>query len=221
MFRYILFDFDGTLYDTVEGIAKSAQYALEKLGISAELEELRCFAGPPLVDIFMEKFDLSHEKAWEARGLFQERYLPVGVYESRPFPGMTEFLSALREKGLTLAVATSKPQALCELLLERAGMREFFSVVRGSRMDGNNNSKREIVELVIEDLGAEKDECVLIGDTKYDVAGAHAAGIACIGVRYGFAAPGELEAAGADAIAEDLEELRNMLTCGEAVRYNL
>ena len=221
MFQYILFDFDGTLYDTVEGIAKSAQYALEKLGISADLEELRCFAGPPLVDIFMEKFDLSHEKAWEARGLFQERYLPLGVYESRPFPGMTEFLASLREAGLTLAVATSKPQQLCELLLDRAGMREFFSVVRGSRMDGNNNSKREIVELVIEDLGAEKDECVLIGDTKYDVAGAHAAGIACIGVRYGFAAPGELEAAGADAIAEDLEELRNMLTCGEAVRYNL
>ncbi len=221
MFRYILFDFDGTLYDTVEGIAKSAQYALEKLGISAELEELRCFAGPPLVDIFMEKFDLSHEKAWEARGLFQERYLPTGVYESRPFPGMTEFLTALREAGLTLAVATSKPQMLCELLLDRSGMREYFSVVRGSRMDGNNNSKREIVELVIASLGAEKDACVLIGDTKYDVAGAHEAGIACIGVRYGFAAPGELEAAGADAIVEDLEELQKLLTRGEAVRYNL
>ena len=221
MYHHILFDFDGTLYDTVEGIAKSAQYALEKLGITAGLDELRCFAGPPLVDIFMEKFGLSHEKAWEARGLFQERYLPVGVYESRPFPGMTEFLAALRKAGLTLAVATSKPQQLCELLLSRAGMREFFSVVRGSRMDGNNNSKREIVELVIADFGAEKSDCILIGDTKYDVAGAHAAGIACIGVRYGFAAPGELEAAGADAIAGDLEELRNMLTCGEAVRYNL
>ena len=221
MFRYILFDFDGTLYDTVEGIAKSAQYALEKLGISAGLDELRCFAGPPLVDIFMEKFALTHEQAWEARGLFQERYLPVGVYESRPFPGMTEFLAALRERGLTLAVATSKPQELCELLLGRAGMREFFSVVRGSRMDGNNNAKSEIVERVIASLGADKADCVLIGDTKYDVAGAHAAGIACIGVRYGFAAPGELEAAGADAIVADLGELQKLLTCGEALRYNL
>ena len=73
MFHYILFDFDGTLYDTVEGIAKSAQYALEKLGVRAELDELRCFAGPPLVDKFMEVFGFSHEKAWEARGLFQER----------------------------------------------------------------------------------------------------------------------------------------------------
>ena len=215
MYHHILFDFDGTLYDTVEGIAKSAQYALEKLGVSAELDELRCFAGPPLVDKFMEAYGLSHEKAWEARGLFQERYIPIGVYESRPFPGMKEFLAALKEKGLTLAVATSKPLDLAEHLLARAGMREYFSVVRGSRLDGNNNSKQEIVERVIASLGAEKEDCVLIGDTKYDVAGAHAAGVKCICVRYGYAAPGELEEAGADAIAEDLCELQKMLTCGE------
>ena len=215
MVHHILFDFDGTLYDTVEGIAKSAQYALEKLGVRAELDELRCFAGPPLVDKFMEAYGLSHEKAWEARGLFQERYIPVGVYESRPFPGMKEFLAALKEKGLTLAVATSKPLDLAEQLLGRAGMREFFGVVCGSRLDGNNNSKQEIVERVIASLGAEKEDCVLIGDTKYDVAGAHAAGVKCICVRYGYAAPGELEEAGADAIAEDLCELQKMLTCGE------
>ena len=212
MFKFILFDFDGTLYDTVEGIEKSAQYALHKLGISAELEELRCFAGPPLVDIFMEKFGFSHEKAWEARGLFQERYIPIGVYESRPFPGMKDFLSALKARGLTLAVATSKPLELAEQLLQSAGMRELFTVVHGSTLGGNNNSKQAVVESVIAALGAKKEDCVLIGDTRYDVAGAHAAGIACIGVRYGYAAPGELEAAGADAIAEDLDELEKMLT---------
>ncbi len=215
MFRYILFDFDGTLYDTVEGIAKSAQYALEKLGVKAELSALRSFAGPPLVDKFMEMFGFSYEKAFEARGLFQERYIPVGVYESRAFPGMTDFLSALREAGLVLAVATSKPLPLCEELLERSGMRGFFSVVCGSGLAGNNNSKQEIVERVVASLGAEKADCVLVGDTKYDVAGAHAAGVKCIGVRYGCAAPGELEEAGADAIAADLAELQKMLTCGE------
>ncbi len=215
MAKFILFDFDGTLYDTVEGITKSAQYALEKLGVRAELDELRCFAGPPLVDIFMEKFGFSYEKAFEARGLFQERYRPVGVYESRAFPGMTEFLERLRERGLVMAVATSKPLPLAEELLARSGIRPFFSVVIGSGMDGNNNTKREIVERVVALLGAEKDDCVLIGDTKYDVEGAHAAGVRCIGVRYGYAAPGELELAGADAIAGDLAELEKMLTCGE------
>ncbi len=217
MIRNILFDFDGTLYDTVEGIEKSAQYALQKLGISAQLEELKCFAGPPLVDIFMEKFGFSHEKAWEARGLFQERYIPIGVYESRPFPGMKDFLSALKDRGLTLAVATSKPLELAEQLLRSAGMRELFTVVRGSTLGGNNNSKQAVVESVIAELGAKKEDCVLIGDTKYDVAGAHAAGIACIGVRYGYAAPLELETAGADAIAEDLAQLEKMLTAREVL----
>ena len=215
MARHILFDFDGTLYDTVEGIAKSAQYALEKLGVRAETEALRCFAGPPLVDKFMEEFGFSYEKAYEARGLFQERYCPIGVYESRAFPGMTEFLARLKERGFVLAVATSKPLPLAEELLERSGMRDFFSVVTGSAMGGNNKAKSEIVCRVIEELGARKDDCVLVGDTKYDVAGAHEAGIACIGVRYGYAAPGELEAAGADAVAEDLEELEKLLTYGE------
>ena len=215
MVHTILFDFDGTLYDTVEGIAKSAQYALEKLGVTAGLDELRCFAGPPLVDKFMEMFGFSYDKAFEARGLFQERYIPVGVYESRPFPGMTGFLAALRDAGLELAVATSKPQPLCEQLLERSGMRDFFSVVCGSTLAGNNNSKREVVERVIAALGADREDCVLVGDTKYDVAGAHAAGIPCIAVRYGYAAPGELEEAGADAIAQDLAALEKMLTCGE------
>lgn len=217
MIRNILFDFDGTLYDTVEGIEKSAQYALQKLGISAQLEELKCFAGPPLVDIFMEKFGFSHEKAWEARGLFQERYIPIGVYESRPFPGMKDFLSALKDRGLTLAVATSKPLELAEQLLRSAGMRELFTVVRGSTLGGNNNSKQAVVESVIAELGAKKEDCVLIGDTKYDVAGAHAAGIACIGVRYGYAAPLELETAGADAIADDLAQLEKMLTAREVL----
>ena len=213
----VLFDFDGTLYDTVEGIEKSAQYALRKLGISAQLEELRCFAGPPLVDKFMEMYSFSREKAWEARGLFQERYIPIGVYESRPFPGMKDFLVALKERGLTLAVATSKPLELAEQLLRSAGMRELFTVVHGSTLGGNNNSKQAVVESVIAELGAKKEDCVLIGDTKYDVAGAHAAGIACIGVRYGYAAPLELETAGADAIAEDLAQLEKMLTAREVL----
>lgn len=217
MIKNVLFDFDGTLYDTVEGIEKSAQYALQKLGISAQLEELRCFAGPPLVDIFMERYGFSYEKAYEARGLFQERYLPVGVYESRAFPGMTPFLERLKERGLRLAVATSKPLPLAEELLARSGMRDFFDVVAGSSLEGNNNTKKEIVERVLSALGAKREESVLIGDTKYDVAGAHAAGIACIGVRYGYAAPLELEAAGADAIAEDLTQLEKMLTAREVL----
>ena len=80
MYKYILFDFDGTVFDTVEGITKSVQYALAKRGIEAELDSLRCFAGPPLVDMFMEKFDLTQEEAEAATEDFRERYQPIGLY---------------------------------------------------------------------------------------------------------------------------------------------
>ena len=117
MYDIILFDFDGTVYDTVEGITKSVQYALKKQGIDAELEDLRCFAGPPLVDMFMEKFGFSEDTARQAVVDFRERYKPVGIYESRVFPGIPELLKKLRAEGKILGIATSKPQHMAEELL--------------------------------------------------------------------------------------------------------
>ena len=114
MYKYILFDFDGTVFDTVEGITKSVQYALAKRGIEAELDSLRCFAGPPLVDMFMEKFDLSQEEAEDATDDFRERYQPIGLYECRVFPGIKELLRSLIDAGLHVGIATSKPQHLAE-----------------------------------------------------------------------------------------------------------
>lgn len=207
----ILFDFDGTVYDTVEGITRSVRYAINKHGLDAELEDLRCFAGPPLDDMFMEKFGFTREEAVLATMEFRERYKPVGVYESTPFPGIRELLEHLRASGKVVGIATSKPQELAELLLERSGMTELFDVVSGSNVGAGNNAKWEVLAAAIEKSGVPKEETVLIGDTKYDVAGAKKVGIPCIGVRWGYAAPGELEAAGADAIAEDIEELENML----------
>ena len=109
MYSCIFFDFDGTLYDTVEGITKSVRYALQKRGMDAELSALRCFAGPLLTDMFMEKFGLSLPEAEQAVRDFRERYVPIGLYESRAFPGMRAFLEALKAEGKRLAVSTSKP----------------------------------------------------------------------------------------------------------------
>ena len=172
MYKYILFDFDGTVFDTVEGITKSVQYALAKRGIEAELDSLRCFAGPPLVDMFMEKFDLTQEEAEAATEDFRERYQPIGLYECRVFPGIKELLHALIGAGLHVGIATSKPQHLAEKLLEGEGMLELFEVISGSDSDGNNNSKAAVLTRAMNALGADKKETVLVGDTKYDVAGA-------------------------------------------------
>ena len=198
----LLFDFDGTVFDTVEGITKSIQYALRKHGRDAELEELRCFAGPPLVDKFMEVYEVSKEEAEQLVTDFRERYVPIGVYESSPFPGIRELLEAVRAAGKKTAIATSKPQALAELLLQRAGLRDLFDVVVGSGGGVNNDAKWQIVTQAMELCGSKPEDCVLVGDTKYDVEGAKKCGIPCIGVRWGYAAEGELEAAGTAAIVE-------------------
>lgn len=211
LYKYILFDFDGTVFDTVEGITKSAQYALSKFGIDAELDFLRQFAGPPLVDKFMEVYGFSREQGEQATAYFKERYQPIGLYECRIFPGMKEMLSRLKAAGLVLGIATSKPQHLAEKLLEIEGMTDIFDVICGSGLNGNNDSKESVLRRAMETLGADKEHSVLIGDTKYDVIGAKAVGIDCVGVRFGYAAEGELEQAGAKYIVEDMAELEKLL----------
>lgn len=210
----ILFDFDGTVFDTVEGITKSIQHAIRKHGMDAELEELRCFAGPPLVDKFMEVFGVPDEEAEQLVVDFRERYAPIGVYESEPFPGIHDLLAALRRAGKTLGVATSKPQNMAELLLERSGLLDCFDVIVGSDPKLNNNAKWEVVTRAMERCGATPECTVLIGDTKYDVAGARRCGIPCVGVRWGYASEGEMEEAGAAAMVETMEDLLALL-CAE------
>lgn len=210
-FKTILFDFDGTVFDTVEGITKSIQYALAKHGRTAELEDLRCFAGPPLVDKFIEVYGIEKAEAEQLVIDFRERYTPVGVYESKPFPGIEKFLKDMKDLGFTLCIATSKPQAMAELLLERAGLTGFFDVIAGSLPGINNQQKYEIVERAVSLAHADKAGSVLIGDTKYDVEGAKLCGIPCIGVSWGYAAEGELETAGAIKIADSMDELKDIL----------
>ena len=211
MFDTILFDFDGTVFDTVKGITKSVRHALNKQGKDAALDSLRCFAGPPLQYSFMTYTGLTEEETARAIEDFRARYEPVGVYESRPFPGIAELLDTLRGAGKTLGIATSKPQKLAETLLERAGLREKFHAVRGSDPKVVDNEKWEVVTWVMEALGADPATTVLVGDTKFDVAGAQRCFIPCIGVRWGYAAPDELEEAGADWIVTDMEELKQLL----------
>lgn len=211
-FKTVLFDFDGTVFDTVEGITKSIQYALRKHGMEEPLERLRCFAGPPLVEKFMEVYGVTEIEAEELVLDFRARYGPVGLWESRPFPGIRALLERLRAAGLTLAIATSKPQTAAETLLRKAGLEACFDVVVGSSPGINNEKKWEIVRRAMELSDSDTKDTVLVGDTKYDVFGAAQCGIPCIGVAWGYAEPGELEAAGAACIVKTVEELECLLT---------
>lgn len=211
MIKNILFDFDGTVFDTVDGITRCAQYALSLQGIEEPLENLRCFAGPPLVDMFMEHNGFSREQAEQATLDFRSRYTVHGVNECCIFPGIREVIEILRKEGRTVGIATSKPQHLAEMLLEREGMTGLFDVVCGSIGTGNNNSKAEVLKRAMGIIGALSEDTVLVGDTKWDILGAAECGVKCVGVRFGYAAPGELEEYGACAIAEDMADLQSIL----------
>lgn len=212
MKEYILFDFDGTVFDTAEGITKCVQYALDKMGIEAELNELMCFAGPPLVEMFMQKYGMSEKEALHATELYRERYLPIGWSECSPFAGMHELMLKLRAGGKKLAVATSKPEHLARQILEHYNMTDDFDLICGSEFDGTRGQKWEVIDFVLKSFGIRPEDAVMVGDRKYDVIGAKKCGVDCVGVRFGYAEPNELEEHGAVYIAETPDDLYDYLT---------
>lgn len=211
MYKTILFDFDGTVFDTVKGIERSVKYALDKNGIVLSVDSFRRFAGPPFKVIFKEKYGFDDELIVKIIEAFREDYLPYGIYESSPFPGIAELLDELRQNGFKLAISTLKPRTMAVELLERSGLYGKFDVISGQIAEGIETlTKAEIVRGAMDMLGAAPEDTVLVGDTKYDVVGGHEAGLKVIGVRYGYAESGELENAGADIIVETLGDLKKL-----------
>ena len=214
-FDLILFDLDGTITDSGEGITKSVQYALSKLGIEEpDLENLRKFIGPPLIDSFEKYYGFSREEAIRAREIFNERYQPIGWMENRPYDGIEEVLKALKENGKMLGIATSKPADTAERVLTYFGLREYFPVFCASPLNGIGGEKAGRIQAAIEDakaLGCEAKHVIMVGDTKFDVLGAHECHIPCVGVTWGFAVEGEFEACDTEFVVDTMDELLNVL----------
>lgn len=214
MKQVLLFDFDGTLFDTGPGVINCVVYALEHLGIyEPDKQKLRKFMGPPLYDMFRELYGLNDALGNEAVRLYRERYQPTGIWECAPYPGIVELLKKLREAGYLLAVATSKPTPSALRILERYQMESLFDFICGSEFDGTRSKKSEVVKAVLEHFEIHKcpDQALMIGDRKYDVLGASAVGVPCLGVRYGYGEPGELEEAGAIVVVDSIKELEAYL----------
>ena len=213
MVHTLLFDFDGTLFDTGPGVMGCVQYAVQRMG-REPLDEatLRKFVGPPLDESFIEFCGLSPERAREAVLLYRERYQPTGIWECEPYAGMPELLYAMKDAGFRVAVCTSKPTTMARRILERYELVEPFDFICGSELDGTRSKKHEVVQACLEHFGVtDADTVRMIGDRKYDILGAGKCGIRTIGVRFGYAEPGELEEYGAEYIADTPEELREHL----------
>ena len=215
MFEIILFDLDGTISDSKEGVTKCTQYALSHFGIEvSDLRQLERFVGPPINTSFVEFYGFNEEDNKKAVALFRERYTEKGKDEHKIYSGMAEAIRALHDDGRVIALATSKLQHFAEAILEEYGIRDCFNVVIGSTLDGTRITKTEVISEIFRILSIDGDmlnRTVIIGDRKYDVEGAKECGISSICVRHGCAEEGELEEAGADYIVETPEELLSLL----------
>lgn len=211
MYKYILFDLDGTLTNPKEGITKCVQHALRYFGIEKDCDELECFIGPPLKEQFMKFAGLDEQDAEKAVSVYRERFAPVGLFENEIYPGVLEMLAELKNSGKIIALATSKPTIFASQIVEKYGIAPYLDYLSGSELDGTNVEKSAVVRIAMEALGANSDETVLIGDRKHDAEGAKDNKIACIGVNYGFAAKGELESAGITMIADSPEMITRIL----------
>ena len=206
-FSYLLFDLDGTLTDSGPGIMHAAAYALKQFGIEeSDPQCLRRFIGPPLSDAFPALYGFSYEDTQEAIRQFRLYYRPKGIYENEPYPGIAPCLGQLKAWGKGLAVATSKPQEMAELVLKRFDLWDYFDVVCGASLDESHNRKPGIVSDALRRLGVrDRSQALMVGDRAQDVWGAHENGIACAGVLWGYGTPAELE--DAEYMVPDCETL--------------
>ena len=210
MKKTILFDLDGTLTDSGEGIINCVIYALERFGLPIPpRDELRYFVGPPLHESFIKQ-GVPAERAEEAVAVYRERYVPTGMFENTPYPGVRALLEALKAEDYTLFVASSKPEWMCVEILKYFDLAQYFDQICGATMDTTRTNKDAVIAYLLE-LNGKSDKTIMVGDTKFDVLGAKAHGIPTIGVSWGYGSVEEMEEAGAVAIAYTMEELKRQL----------
>ncbi|GFM67234.1 5'-nucleotidase [Pseudomonas cichorii] len=194
-YQNILFDLDGTLTDPRLGITRSIQFALAKLGIDEpDITRLEHFIGPPLLQAFMQFYDMDEARAWEAVGFYRERFKVTGLYENQVFDGVPELLETLSDQGRTLYIATSKPWVFAREIARHFDFAKYFKVIYGSELDGTRTDKVELIAHLLEQEGLDPKQTLMIGDRKHDLMGGLRNGLDVAAVGYGFGSHEELTA---------------------------
>ena len=210
--KNVLFDLDGTLTDPAEGITNALMHAQRRLGRPVSpREDLFVFIGPPLIETFMSEWGLSREESEQALVYYREHFGTKGLFENVPYAGIGDCLARLKEAGLRLFVATSKPEPLSLRILEHFDLIKYFEAVAGSTMDEQRTKKGEVIAYALDTYALDPAETVMVGDRKHDVIGARENGVPCVGVLYGYGSRTELMEAGAAALAADLNQLTALL----------
>lgn len=215
--RYVLFDLDGTLTDSFEGIKNALTYCLSKYGITPKPSEFSRVIGPPVVWSLKTFYNIEGEQALEALSFFREYYDNKGCFENRVYDNVEEMLKTLKAHDKKLMIATSKPEPMAIKVIEHFGLLDYFCFISGSMAETENDlhysnlkgttarsSKEDVIRYALEKNGIrDLEHAVMIGDRRWDIDAAKNIGIDTIGVRYGYADEQELSNAGADIIVDN------------------
>lgn len=208
MYNAIIFDFDGTICDTGEGVKKSAKFALDAFGIESEdWQQLDHFIGPPLLITFQERYNQSAAQADELVKKFRQRYTKTGIFESELYSGIKEMLKKLKADSVKIGIASSKPTDYIQQLLNKFDIAGLFDSVCGVSFKADCESKQSIISRCLKELDCAPHQTIMVGDRFYDIDGAKANLMDCVGVMWGYGCKEEFLGHGAKFIVEKPEDI--------------
>lgn len=211
MYKSVIFDFDGTICDTGEGVKKSAKYALDAFNIpSDDWQTLDCFIGPPLLVTFQEQFNQSAADSDLLVQKFRERYTNTGIYECELYNGIKQLLINLKDDGMKIGIASSKPQVFVETLLNKFAIAKYFDSVCATSFAADCESKQNIIARCLKELETEPKDALMVGDRFYDIDGAKADMVDGAGVLWGYGSKFEFIECGAKYIVDKVEDIESI-----------
>lgn len=212
MYKNIMFDLDGTVTDSGRAIMSSVEYALSHFGITDQpREKLQTFIGPSLFDSFEREYNMAEDDCNKAVALYRAIYEKERMYDVDIYDGIPELLEKLKESGLTVLLITSKPLVFSEKIMEKIGLAKYFDHMVGPDLSDHSSDKKRLIEKAVDEYGLKEAECVMIGDTRYDIIGASDAGVDSIAVTYGYGKIDEMKEAGATYMADSVKDIAEII----------
>ena len=209
-YDYVIFDFDGTVADTGEGILKSLQYSFEQMNHDVpDLSDLKKFIGPPIHYSYVTFYGVDESEVEQYIKKYRERYRKIGIYECFVYDGVLETIKILKERNVKIGIASSKPIKLIFDVMNYLKITEYFDAVVGTQFDDSNHpGKTDLVLESMEKLSdTDKKRTLMVGDRYFDIDGAKGAGVDSVGVTYGYGSKEEFEEHGATYIIDNAKEL--------------
>ncbi len=207
-YKGVIFDLDGTIIESKEGIVDSLVYSLEKMGKEKiDRDLLKSYIGLTLEDIYIKELNTNDENIIrKAIDYYREDFEKNGVYKNTLYNGIKDFIISLYEEKIKIYIASIKPAKYTKLILEYHNLSMYFDYIVGSGMYGEHNTKYELIKMVIDYSNFSPNELIMIGDRKGDIEGAKKHNMDTIGVLYGYGTKEELMAVNPTYYSDILDE---------------